>query len=144
MPNNYSSKRILIAAGLLALLSVADVCAETKLVRIEIPFRFIAGDQVLPAGVYRVAVDPAFNRMELRTEDGASGAFVSVYTAAKAPASDTGKLLFHGYGNTFFLQGVWAAGMTSGYKLPASKAEREMAKVRSAGAQVAWLPIPAR
>lgn len=144
MTNNRSSKRILIAAGLIALLFVVNAYAETRLLRVEIPFRFIAGDQVLSAGVYRVSVDPAFHRMELRNADGSAGTFISVYAAVRSPASDMGKLLFHGYGNTFFLQGIWAAGMTAGYELPASKAEREMAKVRSGGAQIAWVRIPVR
>ena len=83
MKNLISSTTIWIAIALVALMSVGTAYAETKLVRVEIPFKFFAADKVLPAG----------------------------------------------------------AGRSSGYELPKSKAEREMARAASGGTQIAWVRI---
>jgi len=141
MKNLISSTTIWIAIALVALMSVGTAYAETKLVRVEIPFKFFAGDEVLPAGVYRVVVDPHFNRMELRRIDGTAGAFVSVSTLNRTAPAEAGQLLFRGYGNAHFLESIWGAGRSSGYELPKSKAEREMARAASGGTQIAWVRI---
>jgi len=141
MKNLITKRSIWIAIGLLALLSVTTAYAETKLLRVEIPFKFVAGDQVLPAGVYRVIIDPQFNRMELRRADGAAGAYISVHSASRPTSVELGQLVFRGYGHTYFLQSVWGAGRSTGSELPQSKGEREMARAASSGTQIAWVRV---
>ncbi len=138
MTSKLTFGRIAIATGLLTVLLAPTLNAETKLVRVNIPFTFMAGEHVLPAGQYRVEVDPASNRMRLRRADGEAGAYLSVYIAYKPQAPNMGTLVFHKYGNSHFLQGVWGAGRSWGYEVPASEAEREMVKVKVTR-EVAWI-----
>jgi hypothetical protein len=40
--------------------------------------------------------------------------------------------VFHKYGNHYFLRQVWSPGQSEGYELPASKVERELARIEKA------------
>lgn len=141
MKNRITKRSIWIAIGLLTLLSVTSAHAETKLLRVEIPFKFVAADQVLPAGVYRVVIDTQFNRMELRRIDGVAGAYISVHSASRPTPVELGQLLFHGYGHAYFLRSVWGAGRSIGSELSQSKAEREMVRAASSRTHIARVRI---
>ena len=49
-----------IALGVAALLWVVPAGAQVSTMRIQIPFTFTAGSEVLPAGWYSVTVDQGF------------------------------------------------------------------------------------
>ena len=51
-----------IGAAVFAL--AASAGAQTSILRMEIPFQFIAGDQVMPAGQYVVRIDEGFRRVQ--------------------------------------------------------------------------------
>ena len=125
-----------IAIGLLALLAAPAVYAQSTM-RVDIPFQFHVQNQVLPAGAYRVSYDAAFQRMALLLPDG-SGMFLPAHTAYRPRAEYVGSLVFHKYGNAYFLRQVWTPGGPYGFGLLASKAEREIAKVQPAF-QTAWV-----
>lgn len=126
-----SSKTNLIVIGLIALLTVASAYAQPfGTMRVSVPFQFLAGDKVMPAGEYRIEVDPWFQRMALRRTDGSVGLWLAAHLTQKnGDAPETGMLIFHKYGNQFFFRGAWNAGELRGYELPVSRAEREMAKL---------------
>ena len=52
MKSIHSRKAGLAAFAVAALLYAAPVSAQTHLMRVNIPFQFAAGNQVLPAGEY--------------------------------------------------------------------------------------------
>ena len=55
--------------------------------------------------------------------------------------SDATKLVFHRYGDQYFLAEFWNLGSTTGYEFRRSKAEREIARSASAaqdGNTVGW------
>jgi hypothetical protein len=128
-----SSKATLIAIGLIVLLTVASAYAQTSgMVRANVPFQFLAGDKVMLAGVYRIEVDPTFQRMAIRQTDGNAGLYLSAHLSLKkGDVPENGMLVFHKYGNQFFLHATWNAGELRGYELPVSRAEREMARLAS-------------
>ncbi len=115
--------------------------AQSSRMSVQIPFEFRAGNKVLPAGEYRVAVDPAFNRMELRLEDGSAGLYLSAHPTQVRTPVDRGILVFNKYGDSYFLKKVFNRGRSLGYQLPPSKAEREMARI-AASAEVASIELP--
>lgn len=129
MKNLTSKTRIPIAIGLLALLSAMSAYAQIGQMRASVPFQFLAGDKVLPAGEYRVEVNPLSGRMVLRLVDGSAGLYLSANPCdrpASAPAG--GMLVFQKYGNHYFLRTLWNPGQSKGYELPRSKSERELAE----------------
>jgi hypothetical protein len=117
-------RTVLYAALLLA---ASAAIAQTKQgdVVADIPFPFIAAHQMLPAGHY--VVSPA--NADLGIHDAKNrGTFVPTHGAQRS-ANDNGcKLVFHRYGDTYFLSEVWLAGNANGRALFRSRAERELAE----------------
>jgi hypothetical protein len=61
------NKANVIVIGLIALLTVATAYAQPfGTMRVSVPFQFLAGDKVMPAGEYQIEIDPLFQRMALR------------------------------------------------------------------------------
>jgi len=130
MRNLTWKTRVLIATTVVALLSVTSAYAQTGSIRAQVPFPFFAAGKVLPAGQYQLDVAPAFNRILLRLTDGSAGLYLPPHPAQRTEAAaQPGMLVFHKYGNHYFLWRVWSPGHSQGYELPASKAEREMARM---------------
>ncbi len=123
-------KTLMIAIGLLALAAVIPVYGQMNGLRVDIPFAFRAGNETLPAGAYRIAIDPLAKRMEFRAEDG-TGAFLTAHLSDPDKTVETGVVIFHRYGDNYFLRRVTGAGQAVSYELPKSGAERELAKTHS-------------
>ncbi len=129
-----SSKAILIAIGLIALLTASAYAQPNGMMRVNVPFQFLAGEKVMPAGEYRIEADPAFHRMALRLADGNAALYLSAHLSVKSgDAPEKAMLVFHKYGNQYFLRAAWNAGELRGYELPMSRAERETARLAGSG-----------
>lgn len=89
---------------------------------VDVPFGFDVAGQHLPAGHYTVKAKDDFIRVFNANQE---GAFVPTHTAVRAATDDT-KLVFHRYGDTYFLSCVWVKGRTTGKELFRSRAEREL------------------
>ena len=88
--------------------------------------------QSLPAGHYIVAGRAIHIRI---FNSQSSGLFVPTHGAMRTDSDGT-KLVFHRYGDTYFLSEVWVTGTTTGRQLFRSRAERELA-ARNAEMQLA-------
>lgn len=109
-----------------ALLAVASATrGQTKPgdMVIDVPFAFNVGGEALPAGHYVIAAQNDTIRI---SNSQASGLFVSTHAATRT-ASDGSKLVFHRYGDTYFLSAVWVTGNTTGGELFRSREERGLA-----------------
>jgi hypothetical protein len=98
----------------------------------DIPFNFVVGNKEFKAGKYsvgRLASGRTADTLILRSEDGPEAANFNVnkvYGKGKPRA----RLVFHRYGNQYFLAQVFDAENMEGSALLKSKAEREAAKKR--------------
>lgn len=108
-----------------ALLAIALAMGQTRPgdMVVDVPFAFNVAGQALPAGHYIVA---AMNDDIRIFNSQTSGFYIPTHAATRA-ASDGSKLVFHRYGDTYFLSAVWVSGNTSGRELFRSRAERELA-----------------
>ncbi len=99
--------------------------SRTLISKVEIPFDFSIRDKTLPAGVYRV--ERIFQDVILiRSEDGQE-ACVSLTTPVRAKeVSETAQLLFHRYGETYFLFQIWEPGYDDGRQVLKSRTERSV------------------
>lgn len=115
--------RIVLCGALLAAASSAMGQTRVGDVIADVPFAFSVAGQSLPAGHYIVAAlgdnIKIFNSQT-------SGLFVPTHGAMRT-ASDGTKLVFHRYGDSYFLSEVWVTGKTTGRELFRSRAERELA-----------------
>ena len=129
---------MLLAAAALTLVSaVATANAQESRTQVaNIPFEFTVGETTLPAGDYNVSRLSSGEAIALRGTESAVR-LTSLITRTE-PAKQS-KLVFHRYGNQYFLSEVWTAGYANGRKLVKSKAEqriqRDMSKVARDGRQ---------
>ena len=123
-------KSILRITGLLALALVAatQITRAQEPIAVTIPFAFTAGDKMLPAGEYRVekAAQGSVSLLIRRT-DGKESMFVSSFAASSNVPQTQSKLIFHRYGNQYYLSQVWVAGSSQGRELRESAKEKEQA-----------------
>jgi hypothetical protein len=124
--------RIAFVAALLALITGAMAQTVTGYLVVDVPFAFSANGQKLPAGHYIVKQDTGLIRI---FNHGNVGLFVPTHAAYRTK-SDGSKLVFHRYGDDYFLSEVWTNGSRDGKELYPSHAERE-AKSKSAEMEMA-------
>lgn len=97
--------------------------------RANIPFDFIVANKKLPAGEYsigRVGQDDGDSVLLIRSEDGRAHAIRSTIPVETNHVNDKGMLVFHRYGDQYFLFQVWPASATTGRVLSKSRGEREI------------------
>lgn len=125
------NKALFRMAGMLALafMAATQVQAQQPLYA-NVPFGFTAGKVDLPAGTYRVTkVAEHSPAVLIQRTDGSSAVFL-ISTAA-LPKSQTeqsqSKLVFHRYGNRYFLSQVWREDSIRGSQFPVTTEEKEEA-----------------
>jgi hypothetical protein len=115
------------AAALAALASLAPI-AQAQLtpisVRASVPFSFNYGTKHLPAGTYIFSFTH-----NLVTVSGASGTFMGFAKMAYDPGRvNATRVIFHRYGDYYFLDGLTTIEMGAQISVPESKKERSVAK----------------
>ena len=134
----------LMAISVLVLLQATSAYGQTS-TRYNIPFQFLAGDQMMPAGQYLARLDLGSRTLNLRHESGISVLSLRVIPGKRSlDPVEEGKLLFKAYGNAKVLARVWTHGVADASDLPVSKAERELARTERAGSTIEIAFAPAK
>jgi len=117
--------------GLLLMVTAVSVAAQSERSKVtNIPFNFIVGGKTLPAGEY--TVEP--NRRDydkvwlVQSRDGHASALFITMPARASETQEKTKLVFHKYGDQYFLSQIWTAGGNSGRELLMPRLERDVAK----------------
>ena len=133
MDRNKQMRRIWWVLGLWMIASVASVYGQSDvLMTVNIPFAFSVGNKTLAADEYTIE-RLGQNRGDLmfRSADGRASRIFLAITDDTEPVSDENRLVFHQYGDRYFLSQVWCGPNHSLYELLPSRAEREAAKEAS-------------
>ena len=103
--------RTLITICLLLTAAIfAQMTSSQQLMKVNIPFAFGVQDQSLPAGQYLVFTVTPERSIRIVSANGKHSAIVNTLpNYAKEPSSNS-RLVFHRYGNEYFLAEVWTAG----------------------------------
>ena len=114
----------------LALMMVGESMAQTVRMKADVPFEFIVNGSTLPPGQYTIQ---SFGTADgktllLRGSDKNENATVNAINVESIKAAPETKLIFHRYGNRYFLSQVWVAGNERGHELPKSHRESELAR----------------
>lgn len=113
--------------GLMIGLAVASGYAQDMKLVAKIPFNFTVGSKALPAGEYTVRrLSPDF--VVVQSADAQGAAIALTRFAQSNTIQEEGKLVFHRYGDYYFLSSAWRPGENVGLEIPKSKLEREMAR----------------
>ncbi|HEY3132466.1 MAG TPA: hypothetical protein VGL91_23640 [Acidobacteriota bacterium] len=120
------SFKVSAALAIVVLLAVAFVSAQTA-TKATIPFQFKAGSSTFPAGEYTVDRIALGNSL-LMIQSADCDRSAVVLTIAVSGNPDKSRLVFHRYGDQYFLSQIWKAGSDGGRELLKSRAERELEK----------------
>lgn len=123
--------------GMLMLISIAALAASAKAqtlgnaLRANIPFDFTVAGKKLAAGHYSITRATRTNGdlvLEVNSLDEHSRVFPITSRMETLTARDKSVLIFHRYGDEYFLAQVWAAGSTTGRAFIKSRRERQLAQ----------------
>ena len=125
-------KKSMLIAGLfqfvVALALAAPAVAQQRHYTIQVPFPFHIDGHVLPAGEYRVGI-AAPGAVQIRGMDqNADATFGAPRLNGSSRTPQAAELIFHRYGQQYFLSQVWFGAGDQGYALAVSHTEREYAR----------------
>ena len=123
--------KTLTISSLVLMLAAVSVCAQSERSKVtNIPFSFVIGQEILPAGEYTFAPNKndSHNVWLMERQDGAKRALFITMPMRSTETQEEAKLIFHKYGDHYFLSEIWMPGGNSGRKLRVSRAERELVK----------------
>jgi hypothetical protein len=131
-------KNLLTLAMSAALLMSAAAHAQTTQLNVTVPFEFIAGNTVLPAGDYDVHSTGPWGGQALSIQNvtalsiqnvtSRAGTFLLSTWSQVAKTSESNKLVFYRYGEKYFLAEVWTMNTNIGRKLPLNQRQTELAR----------------
>ena len=123
-------KQLISLAMSLALLTGAAAYAQSsKLMKVNVPFDFSIGNTSLPAGEYSVSSDDnAGGVLSFQNPTAKKGTFVLSQACESGKAATHTELVFHRYGDSYFLSDVWLSGRTIGQHIHTSRRESEIAR----------------
>jgi len=120
---------ILSAGCLLALLAVVPAQAQLpgEPIRVTIPFDFIVRGRTLPAGKYLIRrIGDTPDGLTVYNINSHQHALFESEPVEKERAPKRGEVVFHEYGDTYFLAEIWTGGEQTGRELIPSRAERRL------------------
>lgn len=116
------NRKLFGALTVAVLALVMNVNAQTKM-KADVPFSFTVGEKALPAATYTVS-ELSSHAMVIRAADYSGGTIIQ-YQSAEKLNSQSPKLVFHKYGDRYFLYEVWS-GSNEGMEIRESKFEKEI------------------
>jgi len=115
-----------LAIGMVASAPTA-LAQTTPVAKADIPFDFVAGQQVMPAGTYEITHSD--NLLELRATDQKAAEFLTVHAAYTLHTPSGSSLVFDRRGDKYFLRQIWTAGNHDGYECPKTRIEKDVEKI---------------
>jgi hypothetical protein len=118
--------RIAVSAALLVAASISFSQTKEGDLVANVPFGFIVAQHKLPAGRYNVT---RLNEFTLRISNGPDHSVLVNTQKSQRPENDvSSKMVFHRYGDTYFLSEIWVGSNSIGRALAPSREEREIAQ----------------
>ena len=121
--------------GLLVVMIMIAAVTSTKAQTLEykitanIPFDFTVADKKFQAGEYlfgRSQPNAGDTLVQIRSVDGHANLNRITVPVVRLNSQDKATLVFHRYGDEYFLFQIWPAGANTGRALPKSRGEKEV------------------
>lgn len=128
---------LLLTMALVTAVASANGQSQHKL-NARIPFEFTVGDKTLAAGQYEInAIGITQDALAIRGRE-SNDSVIRLVMTKEPQKNKQARLVFHRYGNAYFLSEVWEGGDVVGQQLKESAQERgmkrELARVITHGA----------
>ena len=117
---NLTAIALFVAAGLA---TAGSALAQDHKVTATVPFNFTVNGRTLPAGQYTIGNDSTSPRT-VTISDRQAGVAVMAITIPDSSTSADNKLVFHRYGNQYFLSQIRTANDSMSCHLTTSKQEK--------------------
>jgi hypothetical protein len=128
-------RKVIKRLTMLSLVSMFTLCAAvasanaqlSNPVRAKIPFGFSAGGRKFAAGEYtfsRLSELSDTKTMLVSNVDAGTRVYQSTLAAEVLTPRNKSTLVFHKYGDQYFLEQIWIGGEQEGTQLPESRSER--------------------
>jgi len=111
------------------LLAVSAARAQSVPVSANVPFDFVVGKQVFPAGNYLLSPGNSTGEAVVirNTNEATYSSIIVTQSCLKSSPAEKTALMFHRVGNLYFLEQVWVEGWQSGRQFRKSPIETQMA-----------------
>jgi hypothetical protein len=135
MKKHATTVFVLMLAALTALVN-AQVVRQT--ITANVPFEFIANGKTMPAGKCTITTQGDGVKV-LWIRSGNENLLAVPHDTESLKASEKTVLVFHRYGNHYFLASISREGQTRGYEFPLQKMEAELRAQNAAEKDVSLL-----
>jgi len=126
----FTKLLLTLAAGL-----AVTTLASAEKVEANIPFEFSVGKAVLPPGTYEFDTNVAPGVLRVRSADWQKAVMIITHGVAERKGSEARKIVFHRYGETYFLSKV-LYGVGIGRGLQETPREKELAANQAASVKM--------
>lgn len=130
MEGKVIKRLTMLSLVLLLTLCAAVASANAQLnnpVRVKVPFDFNVGEKQLPAGEYTFSRLSGFSGskiMSVSSADASTRMLQLTFGAQRLTPKNESSLVFHKYGDQYFLEQIWTSGEQLGTQLLESRSER--------------------
>ena len=124
-------KKALALSGLLVLLTFSSALGQSdRQTIIHIPFNFSVGEKTFPAGKYVIARTwkTSDSVWVIKRKDNVGKAMLLTRPVRANETQQETRLVFHQYGDLYFLTAFWTAGDATGRELQMSDREKSLDK----------------
>lgn len=132
LKSNLSSSLLACSLALGLLAPGSHMIAQTSTLHLvaDVPFDFRSGSQLMPAGKYDIRqLSESF--VILRQADQQRSQILITMNTGSEGRPNHSKLVFHRYGNKYFLYQVWSADRPGGLEISKGHAEKEMLRAQN-------------
>jgi hypothetical protein len=118
-------KQIFLFIAIIFISTASAIYAQTNVIKADIPFDFTVKDKTLPAGKYIIRnIDTTSQGFVWKVGSDKKQVTLLAMTNESADRSGKAKMVFHRYGNQYFLSSFQT--LNSKITLPKSRAERNL------------------
>jgi hypothetical protein len=111
-----------------ALAAVVSVHAQDKTLTATVPFSFYVGASAMPQGAYRVEEMKNRSVAYIKCTDTDAAKAITAMSVAGKAVEEPARLVFHRYGDVYFLSQIWSGDGSMGMAITRSKRESELAR----------------
>lgn len=118
---------LVISLALMTAVVSANAQSANRVVSSSIPFDFVVGNKTLPAGQYNFRRVTSVGEAILISAKDTKGSIISLTNVLEPTRQNSrARLVFHRYGQHYFLAEVWGGDGQNGRQLSRSRQERAM------------------
>ena len=111
----------------IALVTAAAIHAQDTAIKADVPFMFYVGQTLMPQGAYTVNESANGAVAWIRAMDADATKTVITLSVVGKRRDEPAKLVFHRYGEDYFLAEIWTGHAPTGQALVPSPREKELA-----------------